>query len=54
MVGSGFSVKQFTSGSRNCHLVGKGFADDEEVETELRKWLRQQPKDFYDAESTHW
>jgi hypothetical protein len=25
---------------------GKRFADDEEVETELRKWLRQQSKDF--------
>jgi hypothetical protein len=24
-------------------------ADDEEVETEARKWLRQQPKDFYAA-----
>jgi hypothetical protein len=27
----------------------KYFADDEEVETEVRKWLRQQPKDFYTA-----
>jgi cation transport regulator ChaB len=27
----------------------KHFADDEEVETEVRKWLRQQPKDFYAA-----
>jgi hypothetical protein len=26
---------------------GKVFADDEEVEMELRKWLRQQSKDFY-------
>jgi hypothetical protein len=25
------------------------FADDEEVETEMRKWLRQQSKDFYAA-----
>jgi hypothetical protein len=25
------------------------FADDEEVETEVRKWLRQQSKDFYAA-----
>jgi hypothetical protein len=25
----------------------KYFADDEEIETELRKWLRQQSKDFY-------
>jgi hypothetical protein len=28
-------------------LGGKHFADDEEVETEVRKWLRQQSKDFY-------
>jgi hypothetical protein len=27
-------------------LGGRRFAD-EEVETEVRKWLRQQPKDFY-------
>jgi hypothetical protein len=25
----------------------KRFADDEEIETEVRKWLRQQSKDFY-------
>jgi hypothetical protein len=28
---------------------GKRFADDEGVETEVRKWLRQQSKDFYAA-----
>jgi hypothetical protein len=28
---------------------GRRFADDEEVETEVRKWLRQQSKDFYAA-----
>jgi hypothetical protein len=28
---------------------GKGFADDEVVETEVRKWLREQSKDFYAA-----
>jgi hypothetical protein len=28
---------------------GKYFADDEEVETEERKWLRQQSKDLYAA-----
>jgi hypothetical protein len=33
-------VKWFTTGS-------KIFADDEEVEREVRKWLRQQSKDFY-------
>jgi hypothetical protein len=26
---------------------GRCFADDEEVETEVRKWLRQQSKGFY-------
>jgi hypothetical protein len=30
-------------------LGGKSFADDEEVETEIRKWLRQQSKDVYAA-----
>jgi hypothetical protein len=30
-----FGVKRF-------HLGDKGFTDDEEVETEVRKWLRQQ------------
>jgi hypothetical protein len=28
---------------------GKHSADGEEVETEVRKWLRQQTKDFYTA-----
>jgi hypothetical protein len=28
---------------------GKRIADDKEFETEVRKWLRQQPKDFYAA-----
>jgi hypothetical protein len=28
---------------------GKRFADDEEVETEVQKWLRQQPKDLWAA-----
>jgi hypothetical protein len=30
-----------------AHLCGKLFNDDEEIETEVQKWLRQQPKDFY-------
>jgi hypothetical protein len=30
-------------------MGGKRFADDEEVETEVRKWLRQQWKDYYAA-----
>jgi hypothetical protein len=28
---------------------GKSFAHDEEVETEVQKWLRQQSEDFYSA-----
>jgi hypothetical protein len=28
---------------------GKYFADDEEVETDVRKWMRQQSKDLYGA-----
>jgi hypothetical protein len=28
---------------------GKRYADDEEVQTEERKWQRQQSKDFYAA-----
>jgi hypothetical protein len=31
------------------HVDGKYFADDEEIETEVRKWLRQESKDFYAA-----
>jgi hypothetical protein len=27
----------------------KHFADDVEIETEVRKWLREQSKDFYGA-----
>jgi hypothetical protein len=33
---------------------GKRFADDEVVETEVRKRLRQQPKDFMPRVSTDW
>jgi hypothetical protein len=29
------------------HVGGKRFPDDEEVETEVWKWLRQQLEDFY-------
>jgi hypothetical protein len=32
----------------------KCFADDEEVEAEVRKRLRQKSKDFYSAGSTHY
>jgi hypothetical protein len=28
---------------------GKHFADEEEVKSEVRKWLRQQSEDFYAA-----
>jgi hypothetical protein len=42
MFGSVCSIKWF-------HLGGKRFAADEEVETAVRKWLRQQSKDFYAA-----
>jgi hypothetical protein len=31
------------------HLGGRRFADDEEVETEVRKWLKQQSKGFHAA-----
>jgi hypothetical protein len=30
-------------------LGGKRFADDEKFEMDVRKWLRQQSKDFYAA-----
>jgi hypothetical protein len=40
------------------HLGGKRVADDEEVKTEMRKWLRQQSKDFcaagFDALVKRW
>jgi hypothetical protein len=40
------------------HLGGKRFADDEEVETEVHKRLRQLSKDFYaarfDAQVKRW
>jgi hypothetical protein len=42
-VGSVYLVKRFTTWS------GRSFADEEEVETEVRKWLRQQSGDFYAA-----
>jgi hypothetical protein len=41
-VGSVCRVKRFSLG-------GKRFADEEEIETEVRKWLRQQSKYFYAA-----
>jgi hypothetical protein len=51
MVGSVCRVKHFSLG-------GKRFADDEEVEMEVLKWLRQQSKDFcavgFDALVKRW
>jgi hypothetical protein len=35
--------------SAEKHLGGNRFVDEEEVETEVRKWLRHQTKDFYAA-----
>jgi hypothetical protein len=37
-------------GTLNNHLGGKRFSDDEVIETDELKWLRQQPKDFYAAD----
>jgi hypothetical protein len=42
MAGSVCRVRRFS-------LCGKRFTDDEEVETEVQKWLTQQSKDFYSA-----
>jgi hypothetical protein len=41
--------RRVTTGSARNHLGGKRFSDQEEVEKEVRKWLRQQSKDFYPA-----
>jgi hypothetical protein len=46
-VGSVYRVKRFTTGSRDYFLGGKRFADEKEVEKEVRKWLKQQSKYFY-------
>jgi hypothetical protein len=48
-VGSVCRLKLFKIGWRICHLGGKRFGDDEEVEREVRNRLRQQSKDFYVA-----
>jgi hypothetical protein len=53
-VESVYRVKRFTVESRNFHLDGKRFADDEEVKTEVWKWLRQQSKDSMLRVSTGW
>jgi hypothetical protein len=46
-VGSVCRVKRFSHG-------GKGFVDNEKVETEVRKWLRQQSKTSMLRVSTDW
>jgi hypothetical protein len=46
MLGSVCSIKRFITGAAKNHLGGKRFGDNEEVETEVCKWLRQQSKDF--------
>jgi hypothetical protein len=49
-VGSACSPTDFhLFGPLKNHPGGKRFTDDEEVGTEVWKWLRQQSKDFYDA-----
>jgi hypothetical protein len=35
--------------AKENRLGGKSFTVDEEVETEVRKWLRQQSEEFYAA-----
>jgi hypothetical protein len=44
--GKCFLLKAVHNWAEKC---GKSFADDEEFETDVRKWLRQQSKDFYAA-----
>jgi hypothetical protein len=46
-VGSVCRVKRFKTG-------GKYFADEEQVETDVRKWLRQQSKSSMLRVSKHW
>jgi hypothetical protein len=46
LAGSVCPVKRFTTG-------GRLFTDEEEVEMEVRKWLRQQSKTFMLRVSTH-
>jgi hypothetical protein len=44
MTGSVCGVKWFTTRLRNCHPGDKRFTDEEEVETDVQKWLRQQSR----------
>jgi hypothetical protein len=52
--GSVCRVQLFKTGSRNCHIGEEDFADDEEVETEVQKWQRQQLNTSMLRVSTHW
>ncbi|GBN51293.1 hypothetical protein AVEN_233041-1 [Araneus ventricosus] len=36
-------------GSLKQHLIGKHFADDNDVQHEILLWMRQQPTEFYAA-----
>jgi hypothetical protein len=47
--GSVCRVKRFITGSKSCYFGAKRFADDGEIETVVRKWLRQQSEDVYTA-----
>jgi hypothetical protein len=44
-----YSIHRIYLKKSGSQLGGIYFADDEDVETEVRKWLRQQTKDFYAA-----
>jgi hypothetical protein len=44
-----FMVESVFFTKSSSELGGKHFSDDEEVETEVRNWPRQQSKDFYAA-----
>jgi hypothetical protein len=52
MLGSICHLRRLTTGSRNVHLGGKRFADNEEVEIEVWECLKQQTKDLYAAGRT--
>jgi hypothetical protein len=46
-----WEVVAASSGSQLGRETYRNFADDERVETEVRKWLRQRSKEFYAAGS---
>jgi hypothetical protein len=57
-MGSVCRVKWFTTGTRNYHPGVKRLAGDEDIEMEVRKWLRQESTDFctegFDALAKRW